>query len=80
MSLASLVEVPASSRAGNVPIRAANITAATSITHEVSNVALVAGGYAVAFVKSGHRIVETSTLTIAVAKVLRTDSALVGVL
>jgi hypothetical protein len=61
-----------------VPTQAFWIRTAGGIPYEVSNVALVTGGDAVAFVKASRRIVEAPP--IAVAKVLRTDSALVGIL
>ena len=51
-----------------------------SIPHEVSDPTFVTEWNAVTFVKSSRRIVEASTLTIAVAQVLRTHSTLVGVL
>jgi hypothetical protein len=77
MLTGGLVGMATTSGAGNEPIRAADIRAAVGISHEVSNVAFVAGGDAVARVKSSHRIIETTT--IAVAQRFRTDSTLVGV-
>ena len=60
-----------------MPTRAFWIRTAGGIPYEVSNVALVTGGDAVAFVKPSRRIVEAST--IAVAQGFRTDAALVCV-